>query len=198
MLKLLGTAVAAMTLALAGSARATTYLDKFDVVGGSVTFVTNTPAHPRACVDGPCMNISGARLESKESFTLLQRPWAVPYPQDDWATIILYAMNSGSGFDETFYLGFVIDGVDYKTYFTIPADQIVEEIIRVSIYAPDPNSIGRWLIGSDGPYGPNIDRIYPSAQAIPEPATWALLIVGFGLVGTGLRRARQGQAALAA
>lgn len=28
-------------------------------------------------------------------------------------------------------------------------------------------------------------------SAVPEPATWAMMIAGFGLVGTGLRRARR-------
>lgn len=188
MLKLLGTAVAAMTLAFAGSAGATTYLDLYDVVEGSVTLVSNTPAHPRACIYSPCMNISGARLESKASFTLLQRPWGLA--GNDWVTTVLYAQNSGSGFDETFYMGFVIDGVEYKTYFTVPADRAWPEELRVSLYAPNPISIGRWLIGSDGPYGPNIDLIRNHAQAVPEPATWAMLIVGFGLAGAGLRRSR--------
>lgn len=30
----------------------------------------------------------------------------------------------------------------------------------------------------------------PSASAVPEPSAWALMIVGFGLVGAGLRRRR--------
>lgn len=34
--------------------------------------------------------------------------------------------------------------------------------------------------------------------AVPEPATWAMLIVGFGMAGTGLRHARKNNAAFAA
>jgi hypothetical protein len=34
--------------------------------------------------------------------------------------------------------------------------------------------------------------------AIPEPSTWAMLIVGFGAVGVGMRASRRRQTALAA
>jgi hypothetical protein len=37
-----------------------------------------------------------------------------------------------------------------------------------------------------------IDRVY--ATAVPEPASWALMIVGFGSAGAMLRRRRQGAA----
>jgi hypothetical protein len=37
--------------------------------------------------------------------------------------------------------------------------------------------------------------IAEASAGIPEPATWAMLIAGFGLVGTGLRRRRQHVAA---
>jgi hypothetical protein len=33
-----------------------------------------------------------------------------------------------------------------------------------------------------------IDNIVLNESAVPEPASWALMIAGFGLVGTGLRR----------
>ncbi len=35
----------------------------------------------------------------------------------------------------------------------------------------------------------------PAAAIVPEPASWALLIAGFGAVGTALRRQRRGHAA---
>jgi len=35
-----------------------------------------------------------------------------------------------------------------------------------------------------------ITSIGPSAGAVPEPASWALMILGFGGIGAGLRRRR--------
>lgn len=37
----------------------------------------------------------------------------------------------------------------------------------------------------------------PAASAVPEPAAWAMMIGGFGLVGGSLRRAREKRAAFA-
>ncbi len=42
--------------------------------------------------------------------------------------------------------------------------------------------------GNDESWG--IDNVSLYANAVPEPATWAMLIAGFGLVGASLRRKR--------
>ncbi len=36
--------------------------------------------------------------------------------------------------------------------------------------------------------GPLLDNVVVSTGAVPEPATWAMMIAGFGLVGSALRR----------
>lgn len=45
---------------------------------------------------------------------------------------------------------------------------------------------GPWA-GSPGAYS-LADQLYVRDGTVPEPATWAMLIAGFGLVGTALRR----------
>jgi len=40
----------------------------------------------------------------------------------------------------------------------------------------------------NSPYGPALDNV--SIAAVPEPATWGLMLTGFGLVGAGLRSRR--------
>ena len=55
----------------------------------------------------------------------------------------------------------------------------------------------KFLFGTltGGGYGPLIDDfaidIGPTAAVVPEPATWAMMIAGVGLVGAGLRRRRR-------
>jgi len=47
---------------------------------------------------------------------------------------------------------------------------------------------GDVLFGGDRGQGYRLDAL--SANVVPEPATWAMLILGFGLVGAVLRRRR--------
>ena len=47
-----------------------------------------------------------------------------------------------------------------------------------------------------GNYAPPVPTPPPSVDAVPEPATWAMLLLGFGFVGAAVRR-RRGQPAAA-
>ena len=40
------------------------------------------------------------------------------------------------------------------------------------------------------PYGPALDNVSIAGGAVPEPASWALMIAGFGGVGSLMRRRR--------
>jgi hypothetical protein len=46
--------------------------------------------------------------------------------------------------------------------------------------------------------GPLVDNFRVESLGVPEPATWAMMILGFGVVGGALRRRRQGSVASAA
>lgn len=37
-----------------------------------------------------------------------------------------------------------------------------------------------------------VTPVSPSVAAVPEPATWAMMLIGFGLIGAGMRRRRPG------
>lgn len=54
-----------------------------------------------------------------------------------------------------------------------------------SIPNPQTLKVKGYLTGTAGAYGGNVTF---TAAAVPEPATWALMILGFGVVGYSLRR----------
>lgn len=43
---------------------------------------------------------------------------------------------------------------------------------------------------NDNPYGPALDNVAVSITAVPEPAVWAMMVGGLGLVGMQMRRRR--------
>lgn len=45
---------------------------------------------------------------------------------------------------------------------------------------------------SNDNFGPILDNFSLSATAVPEPATWAMMMLGFGIVGFGVRSRRAG------
>ena len=73
----------------------------------------------------------------------------------------------------------VIDGATLNPVDIVNAPQGVEFI--------------RYSFGNTGdPYGGNggsgVSQLFANGAAVPEPATWALMIGGFGLAGVALRR----------
>jgi hypothetical protein len=51
----------------------------------------------------------------------------------------------------------------------------------------------RFLIGSNGNYNFDTTGLTLNVAAVPEPATWAMMIGGFGMVGGAMRSARRKQ-----
>jgi len=82
------------------------------------------------------------------------------------------------------YLG--APGVTYLT----PASVGLEPGVDFAISSfPSPNDLRIVTFNADSP-GDAV-RVITAASAVPEPASWAMLIAGFGIAGAALRRQRR-------
>ncbi|TRW15348.1 PEP-CTERM sorting domain-containing protein [Glacieibacterium frigidum] len=78
-------------------------------------------------------------------------------------------------FNGTGYDGFLLDSlVDLPAGYTTYAAQAINDAGQIVGFGDTPDGVQRGYLLS----------------MVPEPATWALLIGGFGMVGTALRRRR--------
>ncbi len=97
------------------------------------------------------------------------------------ATDNSYYANS---FDAAVSLGTIAAGASFTLTYVMSAYAFATDMEHRSFaYIGDPFDFG---------YGPEVQMITstPSGGAVPEPATWALLLAGFGLVGMAVRRRR--------
>lgn len=60
---------------------------------------------------------------------------------------------------------------------------------------PGPDDLRAVILNADSPG--DMMRVITAAAAVPEPATWAMLIAGFGVVGGAMRRRKIAPTALA-
>jgi hypothetical protein len=109
-----------------------------------------------------------------------------------WQYISFDAENSS--FDPA---GFVLNGVNTQLTTAMPSLQIVggqlvrpvqSGVVTFNLKAGD--SYGFYVRSTDSDQGPGTLSFSTNAPAVPEPAAWTMLILGFGMVGAGLRRLR--------
>jgi hypothetical protein len=76
-------------------------------------------------------------------------------------------------------------------------DRIVfAEVPQSGGYESDNHTVGRWLTKSGTPVP--LNNSFVPEGGVPEPATWAMMLIGFGAVGFAARQRRQGLATVAA
>ena len=88
----------------------------------------------------------------------------------------------------------------FTSYSTVPSlwSDVGAGGSGVSRVIGAPTASSKWLVGAA--FGPLSDRndgfkissitVSETVAAVPEPATWAMMIVGFGVAGTAMRRTR--------
>ncbi len=82
-------------------------------------------------------------------------------------------------------------------------DRIVFDQVTGGGYESDNHTVGQWsaITGTWVPGGASVSPVgivpnpVPGPLAVPEPAAWAMLMAGFGLTGSAMRRRRRAVAA---
>jgi hypothetical protein len=87
----------------------------------------------------------------------------------------------------TVFLSF-LGGATSTVLFTLDGNLSTYDLIDLSSYS----NILSFSLNTDDSYGLSYDDFtYDVAGAVPEPATWAMMILGFGAVGFAMRRRKQ-------
>jgi len=129
--------------------------------------------------DGVTGTFSNTQVESPD-FTDVFASFVVPI-----GSIISLAVTSSASSDtgDLDFTSVTLNGVEFDTkatgdfeFRTIRALSTGDNIIRLTGVA-----------GSNATYAGTIN-VAAATPAVPEPASWAMMIAGFGLVGTAMRR----------
>lgn len=98
----------------------------------------------------------------------------------------VYGVATFTNVDAGVYTGLCMSGIGVSCGYPLGAQTVV-----ISVDYPTSSA----SFGITGPFLVGEVAMAPPPTAIPEPASWALLIAGFGLTGAALRQRRAVQAA---
>jgi hypothetical protein len=90
-----------------------------------------------------------------------------------------------------FYENLAVDGSPDSSLATLLATSIAPHTVNDNnfefFFAPPESTVQFNLVNGDGD---TATLVFPASSGTPEPASWALMIGGFGLAGAALRRRR--------
>jgi PEP-CTERM motif len=81
----------------------------------------------------------------------------------------------------------MLDGISFTQTLTGPTELWQLALTNIASGAHAITVVGTWDTGG-GSYGGQLD--FSVAPSVPEPATWGLMLVGFGVAGAALRGRR--------
>lgn len=179
---------AAILLAMAAPAQAADFLFSFD----------SSPGAPGVGPQAVAGTVTGRILGLPESGTgAATQVWIDSYSPNPLAFSIL-----ATGWNDQVQNSFTLSGgqIVGGTYFSINNDDFFGQYFDRLFINFDSNGtrVNYASIGSNGSAavwnaqalsGVTFSRI---GGAVPEPATWAMMLLGFGAVGSGMRRKRLG------
>jgi hypothetical protein len=117
---------------------------------------------------------------------------------DDSFTFNVNFLSSGTGsvstsvrtaFNDLIITGLFFNGVDYSSFLTTTSSGTSANIGNLIVYDTMPNVLRlTGTVNGTGFYNGN--ATIAATAAVPEPATWAMMVVGFGALGAACRRSR--------
>jgi len=97
-----------------------------------------------------------------------------------------------------------IDGVGAVNSFDRPAENLaghdyhfVVDLAKIGVSSPTQLQFGiteGQYSDNNGAYSLTVYQLAEGSSAVPAPATWAMMVMGFGMIGSGLRRRRLARA----
>jgi len=188
-LKIMGAALAVIVMS-ASAANAATYIINFSGTGGTTAEFDLTTADTVNAVGGyDVLAITGGNVNGDAITGLLNNP-SQPFPTNNGTWIydnVLYPASSPF-VDYYSIVGTLASGGTTNLFVNSPDDYELMVAPPGGGYSLDSHGVA--LLGAGSPIG--------QGGAVPEPATWAMMMGGLFAMGAALRSRRQTQSAAAA
>ena len=93
----------------------------------------------------------------------------------------------GSGATNIDFTSVTLNGMEFAIVSTGFSE--LRQILEIPVLAGTQTVVVKGTGGLDGSYSGVLS--FSQSGAVPEPATWAMMILGFGAVGAGMRRRKK-------